>query len=111
EDGALSVWFGVKQADSTAHLTRIHEFPKLPGAVRLIAPSPRDKRFLAWGGGHLGLYYSTSERTLWEGRSPLPEPTALAYAPKADGALLAGRAPGGDGKGGVTLTALTIRNP
>jgi phosphate transport system permease protein len=90
EDGALSVWFGVHQPDDSLRLTRVHDFPRHPGAVRLLALSRRDRGFLAWGGGTLGLYFATNERTLWRGRSPVQAPTALAFAPKGDGAYLAG---------------------
>ena len=90
ENGALAVWIPARQPDETMRLTRIHEFPRHPGAVRLIAPSSRDKGFLAAGGGRLGLYFSTNDRTLWTGPVPVSEGTALTYTPKADGAYLAG---------------------
>jgi phosphate transport system permease protein len=102
ENGALSVWFAVRQPDESFQLTRIRDFPSHPGAIRLIAPSQRDKGFLALGGGRLGLYYSTSHRTLWTGPAPLEGGTALFYTPKADGAYLAA---------GDRLAALDIRNP
>ncbi|HEV2851893.1 MAG TPA: ABC transporter permease subunit [Thermoanaerobaculia bacterium] len=102
ENGALSVWFPVEQPDGSARLTRTHEFPRHPGAVRRIAPSQRDRSFLALGGGRLGLYFSTSDRTLWTGRAPLPDGSALFYAPKADGALLGGRG---------QVAAIDVRNP
>jgi phosphate transport system permease protein len=90
EDGALSVWFKVDRPDGHAMPVRIRTFPKMPGPIRLLSPSMRDKGFLAQDeSGRLGLYYSTSHRVLWTGESPLPEATALFYAPKADGAILA----------------------
>jgi phosphate transport system permease protein len=88
-DGRLSIWFAVRQKDDSMALARAHEFPRHPGAVWLLAPSPRDKGFLALGGGRLGLYFSTSERTLWTGGDPLGESLALAYSPKADAAFVA----------------------
>jgi phosphate transport system permease protein len=100
-DGALSVWFAVRGDDGSKRLQRIRDFPPLPGPVTLIAPSERHKGFLAQGGGRLGLYYSTSHRTLWTGPSPVSAAAALAYAPKADAALVAG-----DG-----VAELPIRNP
>jgi phosphate transport system permease protein len=90
EDGRLAVWFAVRQKDDSTVLTRVHELARHPGAIRLLAPSPRDKSFLALGGGRLGLYFSTSEKTLWSGPAPLAAAEALAFAPKADGAFLAG---------------------
>jgi len=91
DSGALEIWFPVRQPDESFRLTRIREFPAMPGSVRLLAPSMRDKGFLAQDeSGELALLYSTSHRTLHRGPSPLPEATALFYAPKADGAILAG---------------------
>jgi phosphate transport system permease protein len=103
ENGALSVWFAVRQGESEKRLTRIRDFPALAGAIRAIAPSSRNKGFLALGQeGGLGLYYSTSHRTLWTGASPLAEGSALVYTPKGDGAYMAG-----DGR----LAVLDVRNP
>src|SRR6185295_11387059 len=102
QNGALSVWFAVEQGDETKRLQRIHDFPRLPGAVSRIAPSQRDKGFVALGGGRMGLYYSTSERTLWTGAAPVANGTALFYTPKADGAFV-----GGAGQ----VAEVAIRNP
>jgi len=106
QNGALSVWMPVSQDEdpdnSTARLTRIRDFPAQPGAVRLISPSPRRKGFLALGDRQLGLYYSTSHRTLWTGAPPLAGASALVTTPKDDGALLAGSG---------RLASLEIRNP
>jgi len=102
-DGSTAIWFPVRQPDESFVLTRIRSFTALTAAIELIAPSLRDKGLLVQdSAGDLALYYSTSERVLWQGRSPLPEATALFYTPKADGAYLGG--PGG-------LSALDIRNP
>jgi phosphate transport system permease protein len=102
-DGSVSLWFPVRQGDMTFRLTRIRDFPRHPAAVRLIAPSWRDKGFLAQDtAGRLGLYHSTSERVLWVGDAPVRDAGALVFAPKADGALVAG--PG-------RLAALDIGNP
>ncbi len=102
-NGALSVWFPVEQKDGEARLTRVRDFPPLPSAVRLLAPSGRGKGFLAADeSGHLGLYWSTSERTLWLGRGPFERPTGLAFSPKADGAVLAA---------GAKLAELAVWNP
>jgi phosphate transport system permease protein len=90
-DGSLSTWFAVPQADGPARLTRIRDFPRYPDAVRLIAPSQRDRSFLvASAGGALGLHHSTSGRTLWRDASPIGTASALVYAPKGDGAALGG---------------------
>jgi phosphate transport system permease protein len=102
ENGALSVWFPVNETGDTVRLARTHEFPRQPGAIRRIAPSQRDRGFLAAGERELGLYFSTADRTLWTGAAPVRGATALFYTPKADGALLAG---------GGEVAALDIRNP
>jgi phosphate transport system permease protein len=102
-DGSLHVWSAARGADGAERLARFRGFPALPEAVRLIAPSRRGKGFLAAdAGGAMGLHYSTSGRTLWRGTSPAGEPSALAFAPKGDGALVAGA------RG---LAALSIHNP
>lgn len=102
ENGALSVWFPVNETGDTVRLARTHEFPRQAGAIRRIAPSQRDRGFLAAGERELGLYFSTADRTLWTGAAPVRGATALFYTPKADGALLAG---------GGEVAALDIRNP
>lgn len=89
-DGALSIWFRVSRSGERPHLERIRDFPRLEGAVRLLAPSARDRTFFAQDdAGHAGLYYSTSERVLWRGESPAPSASAVALAPKMDGAVVA----------------------
>jgi phosphate transport system permease protein len=105
ENGALSVWFAVRQADDSQRLERIHEFSRQRRAVRLIAPSQRDKSFLAASGDQLGLFYSTADRTLWTGAAPVADPTAMFYSPKADGAFVAG------GQTGGQIAELAIHNP
>ncbi len=102
EDGALSVWFLVAQPEGGARLTRIRDFPAMPGAVRMLAPSARDKGFMAQSAdGTIGLYYSTSQRVLWTGAGPLVG-SALALAPKDTSAYVAG-----DGR----LAVLAVDNP
>jgi phosphate transport system permease protein len=102
-DGTLSTWYLVPQEDGEMRLRRVRDFPPHPGAIRLLAPSQRNKGFLAQdASGLLGLYYSTSERTLWRGASPLGGAQALVFAPKADGAFLAGE---------TEIQALSVRNP
>ena len=96
EDGSLSVWLQVRETDDDEmfRLSRARDFARPSsgaGAIRAISPSLRDKGFLTLSAnGQLGLYYSTSHRTLWTGRAPLSGGTGLFYAPKANGAFLAG---------------------
>ena len=90
-DGSLSIWFEVPQAGGTPRLERIRDFPPFEAAVVRIAPSQRDRSFFALAGdGRLGLFHSTSGRELWRGAFALAQPSALVFAPKGDGALLAG---------------------
>ncbi len=101
--GALSVWLTVPHGEDAVRLVRARDFPAHDAAIVAVAPSMRDKGFLALDeGGGLGLYHSTAHRTLWRGRSPLPGGRTLAFAPKVDGAYVAAAG---------RLAALVIRNP
>jgi phosphate transport system permease protein len=92
-DGAFSVWFHVPQ-EGGRPLRRIRgndEFPPRTAKVRHIVPSFRNKGFIVHDDeGGLGLYYSTSERTLWEGESPVGRAVSIAMSPKDDAAVVAG---------------------
>jgi phosphate transport system permease protein len=102
-DGLVSIWFQARGPNGAFQLTRVREFPTAGSAILAIAPSWRDKGFLTLtAGGDIGLYHSTSGRTLWRGRSPVSDPSAIVYAPKGDGALVAAKA---------SLGALAIHNP
>ncbi len=90
DNGALEVWFPQLMGTDRS-LRHARSFPTLPSRVAALAPSPRGKGFLALdAGGAMALMYSTSERVLWSGHVPVPGASAIAYAPKADGALVAG---------------------
>lgn len=102
-DGSISVWFPVRDDDNKFHLTEIRRFSGLGSPIRLIAPSLRDKGFIAQSEqGRIGLFYSTSHRLLWSGTAPLPDASALFFTPKADGAIFAD---------GNRLAELEIDNP
>lgn len=102
-DGSLSVWFQVRQADDSFRLTRVRDFAGHSAAITQVSASGRNKAFLALDrAGTMGLYYSTSHRTLWRGSAPVPGVSALLFAPKADGAFLSGNG---------RLAALDIHNP
>ena len=93
EDGSLSVWNRLARGGGRPQLMRTHEFPPLRSAVRALAPSWRDRTFVALGADDtLRLAYSTTTRVLWDGTAPLAGACALALQPKNDGILLA--APG-----------------
>lgn len=84
-DGRVSVWFHVDGV-----LTRARDFPPLSSAVRLLAPSSRNRSFLAQDeAGALALYYATSGRELWTGPSPAPNAAGLTISPRGDAAYLA----------------------
>jgi phosphate transport system permease protein len=90
QDGSLSAWFAVPQPDAPARFTRAREFPRYPGAIAQLAPSQRDRSFFAASSdGTLGLQHSTSGRTLWRAASPVGVASALAFAPKGNGAAIA----------------------
>jgi len=90
ENGAIEIWFPQLRGTDRS-LRHARSFPSFRQPVRALAPSPRGKGFLGLdAGGAMALMYSTSERVLWAGRAPVPDATAIAYAPKADGALVAG---------------------
>ena len=89
-DGSISVWFQTRNGDDAFRLRHVRDFPRQGAAIVRIAPSPRDKGFaVADAKGGLGLYYSTSERTLWTGSAPDPEVKALFFAPKANALYVA----------------------
>ena len=103
-DGSLSSWFAVPQPSGGARrFTRIRDWERYPGSIARLAPSQRDRSFFAASqDGTLGLQHSTSGRTLWREASPIGAASALAFAPKGDGAALAG-----SGK----LASLTVVSP
>ena len=89
-DGDLSSWFAVPQESGPRRFTKIREYPPYPSAIEHLAPSQRDRTFLAASGdATLGLQHSTSGRQLWRGPSPIGAVSALAFSPKGDGGALA----------------------
>lgn len=102
-DGTLSIWFQVRQGDGTFAMRRIREFPPQGDAILQISPSARNKGFMALdASGEAGLYFSTSERVLWTGSTPLDDANALFFAPRGDRALVLD---------GLAVAALSIDNP
>jgi phosphate transport system permease protein len=91
-DGAVSVWFPVRDRDRTQgwRLQQIHVFDAHSGAVTSVAASPRDKSFLTGAtSGEVFLRHATTERTLLRLGHSTPV-AALAYAPKANGGVAIG---------------------
>jgi phosphate transport system permease protein len=92
DKGSLVQWFGVRNKDNDAVLTRIRDFPPMESAVTALAPEHFRKGFAVGDeGGNVGLYYATSERLL------LNEPVAkapirmLEIAPRANGIIVVDR--------------------
>jgi phosphate transport system permease protein len=102
-DGAIEVFFSLGGNRRELRLERVRAFVPHEAPITAFSPSLRNKGFLALdAAGGAGLYYSTSERTLWEGRAPIEDPGALYFAPRADAALF-----GGEDR----IGALVIENP
>jgi len=102
-DGRVSIWFLVQSGRAHAELVHAHEIESQGGAIRAIAPSWRKRTFVALGdGGEIGLYHSTSERTLWRGGAGEPQALAAVLAPRGD-ALFVATASG--------IRAFSVRNP
>jgi len=103
-DGTISNFFRIRRALSE-NLTRVRELAPLGSAVVQLAASGRDRSVLALGsGGDLALYYATSGRRLWSGRSLLEGATTASLTPKGDSALLGG-------EGGVASVAIDAPHP
>ena len=102
-DGSLSIWFRVQTGRAHTELVRAHEITSQGAAIRAIAPSWRKRTFVALGeDGEIGLYHSTSERTLWRGGRSDGRALAAVLAPRGD-ALYVATASG--------LRAFALRNP
>jgi phosphate transport system permease protein len=88
-DGSLTVWFRVRSGRARTELVRAHAFESQGGPIRELAASGRSRSFLALSeDGALGLYQSTSERTLWRGKAP-DGARALAFTSRGDAAFIA----------------------
>lgn len=94
QNGTISVWFPTAQDPSNSQVTklsRIRTFPGFGQEIVAFAPGWRNRTFLALEkGGHLSLYFSTSERLLARLASGLPSVEAAFLAPKGDGAAVSG---------------------
>ena len=91
QNGSIEVWFRIRSASGENLFVLARTFQAGAEAVTALCPSPRNRSFLSLdSAGNLALWYSTSERLLWSGASPIPTPLGLTYAPKGDGALVIG---------------------
>ncbi len=88
-DGAVQVWFPVRQADNQMKFLPVHQFASHKAPVILVYASPRNRTFLtidARGGIHLN--YSTTDKTEIEFRdSEYPIQTG-SFSPKSNGIIL-----------------------
>lgn len=102
--GGLSQWFPVRDVANDSTLQRVRRFPRLPAAVRQIAPEYFRKGFAAVDeAGNLALYHSTADQQLVKTRAAAQSPTALTLGPRND-VLLLGSADG-------SLQPFAMRNP
>jgi len=102
-DGGLSIWFRVQTGRAHAELVRAHEIRSQGAAIRAIAPSWRKRTFAALAAdGSIGLYHSTSERTLWRGGARDELALTAVLAPRGDALYLANTA---------GVSAFAVRNP
>jgi len=91
--GRISQWFPVRDPANNLRLTRVREFTALHGAVSQIEPEYYRKAFAAMdAGGTLGLFHTTSERTLLVEQTGLTGARALAYSPRAEHLMAFGEA-------------------
>jgi len=103
ERGDLSIWFRVQAGRANVELVRAHEIESQGSAIRAIAPSWRKRTFAALSeDGSVGLYHSTSERTLWRGSGSGDAPQAAVLAPRGDALYVASDA---------GVRAFAVRNP
>jgi phosphate transport system permease protein len=89
-DGAVQVWFPVRQEDNKMKFLPIRQFSPHPAPVIQAYASPRNRSFLTIdAGGGIHLNYSTTDKTELEFRgSPYPVLTA-SFSPKSNGIILA----------------------
>ncbi len=91
ERGQINVWFEAfdESGPGAPRLRKAHTLSAPPNAVTSFAASQRNRTFLTGSAqGEATLHYSTNKRTLYQARLFEAPITALALAPKGDGALL-----------------------
>jgi len=89
--GGVAAWRWQREERRAPRLVRIHQFRRHPGPVTAFAPSRRDKSFVtADDSGGMKLHYATSGKSLLSLAGEPGKIRGVAYAPKADGLLVAG---------------------
>src|SRR5512147_1244762 len=88
--GKVTRWFAVRDAEMKSgwRLQRIDSFQPHPARVTAIAASPRDKGFITGdAAGNVLVRHATTERTSLALPGATDGISALAFAPKANGAV------------------------
>ncbi len=102
--GGLAQWFPVRDAANVSTLQRVRGFPRLPEAIRQIAPEYFRKGFAAVDdSGTVALYHSTSDQELARISGAVKSPSAMSLGPRNDVLLL--------GAGDGDLHTYAMRNP
>jgi phosphate transport system permease protein len=87
--GRLSQWTSVRDSNNTSTLTKIRQFNTSLGSIHNIAAEQNRKGFLAADdAGNIGIYHSTSHRTLLNEKITANKPVAVALSPRANAALI-----------------------
>ncbi len=90
EDGGVAIWFRTQPTEFAHRLAPVRKLPHQAAPIVRLAPAQRDRKFLAYdANGYASIYFSTSNRLLWQGRAPL-DAVAAAIAPKGDAIVFAG---------------------
>lgn len=89
ERGLLDQWFPLRDAQNHYTLQHVRDFDPLPGRVTAVAPEYFRKGFLATDDrGNLGLYYTTSQRTMVMQSLASGPLSVAAMAPRANAVLV-----------------------
>ncbi|MCB0219041.1 MAG: ABC transporter permease subunit [Chrysiogenetes bacterium] len=91
ESGRVSTWQILRRESGGFGFVHMYDYEPHDAPVIAFAPSLRNKSFLtADAQGSVHLNHGTTGKTQWEGENVISEVSALAFAPKYDGFLVAG---------------------
>jgi phosphate transport system permease protein len=91
ERGRLTQWFPVRDQSNTYTVARVRALEPMPAAIAYIATEHYRKGFAAVdAAGNLGIYHATSARQLALAPSAVQAIAAVAFAPRANGVIVAG---------------------
>ena len=86
--GHLAQWFPVREEGTRFKLTHIRDFKPMPAAVTVLEPEYHRKGFMAGDEkGHLGSYFATSKRLLFQRQLTDASIVRLGYPPRGNGYL------------------------